>query len=193
MQWSRKKVVVATSLIVLSASVIAGCSSSSSSDDTGANRTDPGVSLTPGIGTNANNNGKKFLFVEMQDMASGADVTIVPTGKPMVVNFWFSTCAPCIRELPALSDAAEKYGNKVQFIGVNPNDSRDVAQAFLKNLGVKFASYIDDGDQLSAVEVATFPTTYFLNADGVIVKMQSGELKPEDIESILKNDLGVVG
>jgi hypothetical protein len=50
MQWSRKKVVVATSLIVLSASVIAGCSSSSSSDDTGANRTDPGVSLTPGIG-----------------------------------------------------------------------------------------------------------------------------------------------
>jgi thiol-disulfide isomerase/thioredoxin len=193
MQWSRKKVVVTTSLIVLFASVIAGCSSSSSSDDTGANRTDPGVNLTPGIGTNANNKGKKFLFVEMQDIASGADVTIVPTGTPMVVNFWYSTCAPCIRELPALSDAAEKYGDKVQFIGVNPNDSRDVAQAFLKNLGVNFASYIDDGDQLSAVEVATFPTTYFLNANGVIVKMQSGELKQEDIESILKNDLGVAG
>ena len=193
MQWSRKKVVVATSLIVLSASVIAGCSSSSSSDDTGANRTDPGVSLTPGIGTNTNNSGKKFLFVEMQDIASGADVTIVPTGKPMVVNFWYSTCAPCVRELPTLSDAAVKYGDKVQFIGVNPNDSRDVAQAFLKNLGVTFNSYIDDGDQLSAVEVATFPTTYFLNADGVIVKMQSGELKPEDIESILSNDLGVAG
>lgn len=180
-----------TSLIVLFASVIAGCSSSSSSDDTGANRTDPGVNLTPGLGTNANSNGKKFLFVEMQDMASGADVTIVPTGKPMVVNFWFSACAPCVRELPAISDAAEKYGDTVQFIGVNPNDSREVAQAFLKNLGVKFASYIDDGDQVSAVEVGTFPTTYFLNADGVIVKMQAGELKPEDIERILKEDLGV--
>ena len=191
MQWSRKKVVVATSLIVLSASVIAGCSSSSSSDDTGANRTDPGVSLTPGIGTNANSNGKKFLFVEMQDVASGANVTIVPTGKPMVVNFWFSTCSPCTREMPALSDAAEKYGSKVNFIGVNPNDSREVAQAFLKNLEVKFASYIDDGDQLSAVEVATFPTTFFLNAKGVIVKMQSGELKPDEIEKILKKDLGV--
>jgi thiol-disulfide isomerase/thioredoxin len=191
MRWSRKKVVVTTSLIVLFASVIAGCSSSSSSDDTGANRTDPGVNLTPGLGTNANSNGKKFLFVEMQDMASGADVTIVPTGKPMVVNFWFSACAPCVRELPAISDAAEKYGDTVQFIGVNPNDSREVAQAFLKNLGVKFASYIDDGDQVSAVEVGTFPTTYFLNADGVIVKMQAGELKPEDIERILKEDLGV--
>jgi hypothetical protein len=81
----------------------------------------------------------------------------------------------------------------VQFVGVNPNDSREVAQAFLKNLDIKFASYIDDGDQLSAVEVATFPTTFFLDAEGVIVKMQSGELKKEDIESILRDDLGVAG
>jgi thiol-disulfide isomerase/thioredoxin len=93
--------------------------------------------------------------------------------------------------LPALSEAAKKYGDKVQFIGVNPNDSRDVAQAFLKNLDVMLASYIDDGDQVSAVEVGTFPTTFFLNADGIIVKMQAGELKSEDIERILKEDLGV--
>jgi thiol-disulfide isomerase/thioredoxin len=193
MKWSRKKVVVAASLIVLSASVIGGCSNSSSPDDTGANRTDPGVTQTPGIGTNANTQGKKFLFVEVQDVATGADVTIVPTGKPMVVNFWFSTCTPCTREMPALSDAAVKYGNKVNFIGINPNDTREDAKAFLDNLGVKYASYVDDGDQLSAAEVATFPTTFFLNAQGVIVKMQSGELKPEDIDTILKNDLGVTG
>ncbi len=191
MRWSRKKVVVTTSLIVLFASVIGGCSHSSSSDDTGANLTVPGVNLTPGIGTNANNNGKKFLFVEVQDVATGANVTIVPTGKPMVINFWFSTCTPCTREMPALSDAAEKYGDKVNFIGINPNDTRENAKAFLDNLGVKNASYIDDGDQLSAAEVATFPTTFFLNAQGVIVKMQSGELKPEDITSILAKSLGV--
>jgi thiol-disulfide isomerase/thioredoxin len=95
--------------------------------------------------------------------------------------------------MPTLSEAAEKYGDRVQFVGVNPNDSREVAQAFLKNLDIKFASYIDDGDQLSAVEVATFPTTFFLDAEGVIVKMQSGELKKEDIESILRDDLGVAG
>lgn len=191
MQWSRKKVVVTASFIVLFASVIGGCSSSSSSDDTGANRTDPGVSLTPGIGTNENTKGKEFPFVLMQDVATGLDVTIVPTGKPMVVNFWFSTCTPCTRELPALSDAAKKYGTKVNFIGINPNDTREVAKEFLDNLGVNFASYIDQGDQLASAKVATFPTTFFLNEKGIIVKMQSGELKPEDIDSILKNDLGV--
>ena len=191
MKWSRKKVVVTASFIVLFASVIGGCSSSSSSDDTGANRTDPGVSLTPGIGTNENTKGKEFPFVLMQDVATGLDVTIVPTGKPMVVNFWFSTCTPCTRELPALSDAAKKYGAKVNFIGINPNDTREVAKEFLGNLGINFASYIDQGDQLASAKVATFPTTFFLNEKGIIVKMQSGELKPEDIDSILKNDLGV--
>lgn len=191
MQWSRKKVVVAASFIVLFASVIGGCSSSSSTDDTGANRTDPGVSLTPGIGTNENTKGKKFPFVQVQDVATGLDVTIVPTGKPMVVNFWFSTCTPCTRELPALSEAAQKYGNKVNFIGINPNDTREDAKSFLENLGVKFASYIDQGDQLASAKVATFPTTFFLNEKGIIVKMQSGELHPEDIDAILMNDLGV--
>lgn len=191
MQWSRKKVVVAASFIVLFASVIGGCSSSSSTDDTGANRTDPGVSLTPGIGTNENTKGQVFPFVLMEDVATGLDVTIVPTGKPMVVNFWFSTCTPCTRELPALSDAAKKYGAKVNFIGINPNDTREVAKEFLDNLGVNFASYIDQGDQLASAKVATFPTTFFLNEKGIIVKMQSGELKPEDIDSILMNDLGV--
>lgn len=93
--------------------------------------------------------------------------------------------------MPALSDAAVKYGSKVNFIGINPNDTRSTAKAFLENLGVKYASYIDDGDQLSAAEVATFPTTFFLNGQGVVVKMQSGELRPDDIESILKNELGV--
>lgn len=191
MKWSRKKVVVTASFIVLFASVIGGCSSSSSSDDTGANRTDPGVSLTPGIGTNENTKGKEFPFVEVQDVATGMNVTIVPTGKPMVVNFWFSTCTPCTREMPALSDAAMKYGDRVNFMGINPNDTREDAKAFLENLGVKFATYIDDGDQLAEAKVATFPTTFFLNEKGIIVKMQSGELKPADIESILKNDLGV--
>jgi hypothetical protein len=46
---------------------------------------------------------------------------------------------------------------------------------------------------VSAVQVGTFPTTYFLNAEGVIVKMQAGELKSDDIETILRDDLGVTG
>ncbi|MEN9553455.1 MAG: hypothetical protein RLY24_1050 [Actinomycetota bacterium] len=188
---NRKKVVVAVLSIVLLVSVVGGWALSRSSDDVDANLTDPGVEQTPGIGTNANNTGKKFSFVPVTDVLSGAAVTITPTGKPMVVNFWFSTCEPCKREMPALTAAAEAYGASVNFVGINPNDTTESASAFLTKYGIKYANYLDDGDQLAAVGVTTMPTTFFVNADGYIVKTRAGEITTEDIDNILQNNLGV--
>ena len=188
---NRKKVVVAVLSIVLLVSVVGGWTLSRSSDDVDANLTDPGVEQTPGIGTNANNTGKKFSFVPVTDVLSGAAVTITPTGKPMVVNFWFSTCEPCKREMPALTAAAEAYGASVNFVGINPNDTTESASAFLTKYGIKYANYLDDGDQLAAVGVTTMPTTFFINADGYIVKTRAGEITTEDIDNILQNNLGV--
>ena len=188
---NRKKVVVAVLSIVLLVSVVGGWALSRSSDDVDANLTDPGVEQTPGIGTNANNTGKKFSFVPVTDVLSGAAVTITPTGKPMVVNFWFSTCEPCKREMPVLTAAAETYGAAVNFVGINPNDTTESASAFLTKYGIKYANYLDDGDQLAAAGVTTMPTTVFINADGYVVKTRAGELTTEDIDNILQNSLGV--
>lgn len=188
---NREKVVVAVLSIVLLVSVVGGWALSRSSDDVDAKLTNPGVEQTPGIGTNANNTGKKFSFVPVDDVLTGSAVTITPTGKPMVVNFWFSTCEPCKREMPALTEAAAKYGTSVNFIGINPNDTVESASAFLTKYGIKYANYLDDGDQLAEVGVTTMPTTFFVDANGYIVKTHAGELTLEDITEILTTDLGV--
>lgn len=188
---NRKKVVVAVLSIVLLVSVVGGWALSRSSDDVDANLTTPGVEQTPGIGTNANNTGKKFSFIPVTDVLSGAAVTITPMGKPMVVNFWFSTCEPCKREMPALTAAAAAYGTRVNFIGINPNDTEESASAFIEKYGIKYANYLDDGDQLSEAGVTTMPTTFFIDANGYIVKTHAGELTPEDIDNLLQNELGV--
>lgn len=188
---NRVKVVVAVLSIVLLVSVVGGWALSRSSDDVDAKLTNPGVEQTPGIGTNANNTGKKFEFVPVDDVLTGSAVTITPMGKPMVVNFWFSTCEPCKREMPALTKAAETYGMSVNFIGINPNDTSESASAFLKKYGIKYANYLDDGDQLTKAGVKTMPTTVFVDADGYIVTTHAGELTFEDIEKILTTDLGV--
>ena len=188
---NRKKVVVAVLSIVLLVSVVGGWALSRSSDDVDANLTTPGVEQTPGIGTNANNTGKKFSFIPVTDVLSGAAVTITPMGKPMVVNFWFSTCEPCKREMPALTAAAAAYGTRVNFIGVNPNDTEESASAFIEKYGIKYANYLDDGDQLSEAGVTTMPTTFFIDANGYIVKTHAGELTLEDIDNLLQNELGV--
>ena len=188
---NRKKVVVAVLSIVLLVSVVGGWALSRSSDDVDANLTTPGVEQTPGIGTNANNTGKKFSFIPVTDLLSGAAVTITPMGKPMVVNFWFSTCEPCKREMPALTAAAAAYGTRVNFIGINPNDTEESASAFIEKYGIKYANYLDDGDQLSEAGVTTMPTTFFIDANGYIVKTHAGELTLEDIDNLLQNELGV--
>ena len=188
---NRKKVVGAVLSIVLLVSVVGGWALSRSSDDVDANLTTPGVEQTPGIGTNANNTGKKFSFIPVTDVLSGAAVTITPMGKPMVVNFWFSTCEPCKREMPALTAAAAAYGTRVNFIGINPNDTEESASAFIEKYGIKYANYLDDGDQLSEAGVTTMPTTFFIDANGYIVKTHAGELTLEDIDNLLQNELGV--
>ena len=188
---NRVKVVVAVLSIVLLVSVVGGWALSRSSDDVDAKLTNPGVEQTPGIGTNANNTGKKFSFVPVDDVLTGSAVTITPTGKPMVVNFWFSTCEPCKREMPALTEAAAKYGASVNFVGINPNDTVESASAFLTKYGIKYANYLDDGDQLAEVGVTTMPTTFFVDANGYIVKTHAGELTLDDITEILTTDLGV--
>ena len=178
--------------VVLSVSVVGGWALSRSSDDVDADLTEPGVVQTPGIGTNPKVVGKKLEFREVEDVATGVRMTIRPTGVPMVVNFWFSTCEPCKREMPELSAAAAKYDGRVQFVGINPNDSRESAQSFIDKYDVGFSVYLDnEGDMVTAVGLTTFPGTYFLDGAGNIVATKYGELKPGEIDTILRDELGV--
>jgi thiol-disulfide isomerase/thioredoxin len=43
-------------------------------------------------------------------------------GKVYVVEFWATWCGPCIKVMPHLSDLADKYRGKIEFISVNTAD-----------------------------------------------------------------------
>jgi thiol-disulfide isomerase/thioredoxin len=164
---------------------------SQSSDDVDANLTNPGVIQTPGIGTNAPSSGKTFPFTELIDIATGNATTPATNGTPMVINFWFSTCEPCKREMPALTTAAQIYAGAVNFVGINPNDTRTLATAFLEKYKVDFTNYLDDGDQLASAGVVNMPTTMFVNSQGTIVSTHAGEITLADIEKKISEYFGI--
>ena len=163
---------------------------SRSSDDVDAKLTDPGVVQDPTISTNVDTSGQVFEFAELTALPGGEVRTPSVSGRPTVVNFWFSTCEPCRREMPALAAAAAQWDGKVDFMGINPNDTVESAMEFLGKHGVAYPNYLDrGGDQLLLSKVGTMPTTFFLDASGTVVTMHAGELTGTDIEDNISHIL----
>lgn len=62
----------------------------------------------------------------------------------LVINFWGSWCGPCRAEAPDLEAAAElSRDRKVQFIGINVQDTRENAADFMAAKSVSFPSIFD--------------------------------------------------
>ncbi len=97
-------------------------------------------------------------------------------GHPVVVNQWGSWCPPCRAEFPFFGDSAENHLDEVAFVGVDIQDDRDAAEAFLAELPVPYPSIFDpDTDAVASLEWAGFsPTTWFIDERGETVFVRNG-------------------
>jgi peroxiredoxin len=104
------------------------------------------------------------------------------SGTPLVVNLWYSTCPPCVREMPELEAAHQRLGDRVRFVGLNPIDAADAARRFASDVGVTYELLRDPGgDATAALGVARFPTTVFVDAGGQIVATEPNELDESEL------------
>lgn len=102
-------------------------------------------------------------------------------GDPLVVNFWFSTCPPCAKELPDFAVVHDERGDDVRFIGVNPIDSIEVMERFAGERGVTYELYRDDlAEFTDGIGASNFPITIFVTSEGQIVE-QAGVLDADQL------------
>lgn len=138
------------------------------------------------IETNGDVAGSELPDVEVSD-ADGNPVPVSSfVGDPLVINFWFSTCPPCAKELPDFAAVHETTGDQVRFIGVNPIDSVEVMEEFAGERGVAYELYRDDLAAFTdGIGASAFPVTIFVNSDGQIVE-QTGVL--DEAQLLVKVD-----
>jgi len=148
--------------------------------------TTPGIVPYPTIGTNDELTGKLLPTRPIISLAGTTMSTSDLIGTPLLINFWFSTCEPCRREMPVLAAAHRKYGDSIRFIGLNMNDSASVAQAFAKKYGVVYEMFTDpSGALVAALGIATAPFTIFVTSEGRIVNQHAGELTESTLDAII--------
>jgi cytochrome c biogenesis protein CcmG/thiol:disulfide interchange protein DsbE len=108
-------------------------------------------------------------------------------GKPVVLNFWASWCIPCRNEAKLLESAHERYGDDVQFVGIDTRDSRTDARDFVDEYGMTYPQIVDEGERLySLFGLTGQPESFFIDQDGTVVRHIPGELRENDLDQYVR-------
>ena len=113
-------------------------------------------------------------------------------GKPVVLNFWFPSCPPCVAEMPEFERAFQNHRTyDVEFVGVQllGIDTAEDGQNFVNEVGVTYALGPDEDDIITKYKVNGFPMTVFIDKDQNIVRRWQGVLNEEKMEEILSEIL----
>jgi cytochrome c biogenesis protein CcmG, thiol:disulfide interchange protein DsbE len=110
------------------------------------------------------------VFTAKRLDASGTIDLASLRGKPVVLNFFASWCEPCKAESKVLETAAQRYKNRVVFLGVDYHDVTSDGRHFLQAHGITYPTVQDGsgmvGDRYGLTGV---PETYFIDAQGRLV------------------------
>ena len=115
-------------------------------------------------------------------------------GRPVIVNFWASWCAPCVREFPLLEEARAAHADAdLAVIGIVYDDRAEAAASFMAANGAGWTAAMDPGgDVARAYGIYGPPETFFIGRDGVVAGHQIGELTAADmarqLSTILEED-----
>jgi thiol-disulfide isomerase/thioredoxin len=113
------------------------------------------------------------------------------TGQPLLINFWATWCAPCLREMPMLETVWQERnkGNSLQIVGIAIDRAEEV-DLYLNKTDVTYPILIGQSDAMEAAgsfgpDFAGLPFTVFISADRQILLSHSGELQREQFDDIM--------
>lgn len=122
----------------------------------------------------------KTLDGDRLDASTHAD------GSVLVINVWADWCGPCREEQPQLVRLADRYQDEVRFLGINYQDDRDAARAWVEEFGVPYPSLYDpSGRTAVALGYPFLPDTYVVDREGTIRWVVFGASDEKELQGLI--------
>jgi len=155
-------------LMLTTGLLIPGCSSPSKpGDSAGPEPLNEESPTAPVEGTQAGNLAPDF---QLQNL-DGQTVSLGSLrGKPVLINFWKTTCPSCVSEMPYIQEIYEEWTDKgLVVLAINIGESSSKVEEFMQGYNLSFTVLLDtkqDVDQ--KYNLRYIPATFFIDKDGII-------------------------
>ena len=130
--------------------------------------------------------------VKASDLA-GKPVTLESyKGKVVLLDFWATWCAPCVKSMPALEKLYSRAKDRdLMVVGLSIDEDPKKVPPFLKKRGVTYPILLDDPKvpTWAAYRVRAVPAMFLIGRNGQIVAQWRGEAKMKDVETAVERAL----
>ena len=140
--------------------------------------------LEPAVGLAEGNRAPDFTVMTV----GGDSVTLSELrGKVVLLNFWGTWCGPCRREMPEFQRAYNGFsGHGFEILAVAFNDTFEAIADFRDEFGLSFPLALDaTGEINDAYGIQTRPSSFLLDADGVILMRRFGLMTETQLRDML--------
>ena len=153
-------------------------------------REDAGIDpCVPGARTSPND----MPDLELACLGGGASTDLRAIEGPAVINFWYAACPPCRKEMPAIQEFYDRYGEQVQVIGVSIDVWPDHALKLAKKTGATYPQLADPDASVtgSDLRVRTFPSFAFIAEDGSVTVLAGGVDSSAELVDLVESELDI--
>ena len=115
-------------------------------------------------------------------------------GKLVLINFWATWCAPCLKEIPVLVQMQDRYAARgFQILGPAMDDPEQI-RLMLPRLKIQYPILIGDTAIASAMDalgdtLGALPFSVLISANGYVLARKHGEYEAEELSRLIEAHL----
>lgn len=115
-------------------------------------------------------------------------------GKWVVVNFWSTSCAPCLKEIPELSAFHSRHKDQdAVVLGVNFEDIKESwLRKFISSINMNYPVLLWGTDPATPLgPIVMLPTTFIVSPTGQYMGLQRGAITAEMLEKYIEQQRSI--